>query len=97
MSQTIRYIHIREVCDFHQVEIQTIERLLDVGVVRADYRDDGPYVAEPEINRLETAIRIHRDLHVNPEGIDVILQLRQRMEALQVRMREMEVRLRRYE
>ncbi len=97
MSHTIRYIHIREICDFHHVELHTVEELLDVGLVQADYREDGPYLPEPELTRLETALRLHRDLHINPEGIDVILHLRTRMEEMQQRVRELEVRLRRWE
>lgn len=94
---TTRYITIREFCDFHQAEERTIERLADVGLITLYEWQQQPSIREDEVESLETMLRLHTELGINPEGIDAIMHMRQRITEMQQRMYELESRVRRYE
>ncbi len=78
-----RYITIREFSDFHRIDIEIIEEFAEYGLIEIQDLEEGPCVEEPAIEELETAVRLHRDLGINPAGIDTILHMRRRLEAMQ--------------
>ena len=53
------------------------------------------YLSEEGITDLEKMIRIHQELEVNPEGIDVILNLLEKIQTLENELASTKVRLRR--
>lgn len=56
------------------VETTLVERLLEVGAIEPDPEEPNRF--RPEVTlRVQKAVRIHRDLGVNPEGVAVILDL----------------------
>ena len=93
----IRYISISEFCDFHGVERSLVEEFVAFGFVEPTHVDREPALRESDLEPLEVAIRLHRDLGVNPAGIETILHMRERVRQMQARLRDLELRLRRYE
>ncbi len=92
-----RYITITEFCAFHGVDVQWVETLIEYGIVEPTPREETFIFAETDIEPLEMALRLHRDLEINPPGIDAILHMRGRLEALQREVAELRVRLRQLE
>ena len=92
-----RYITITEFCDFHGVDVHWVETLIEYGVVEPERREETFFISETQIEPLEMALRLHRDLEINPPGIDAILHMRRRLEALQREVTELRVRLRQLE
>lgn len=88
-----RYVHIREFSDFHGVEVRLVETFIDQGLINCDPRDDGPYIAEQDIEPLEMMLRLHLELGLNPAGIETVLHMRERIRTLQERLRELEWQL----
>lgn len=78
MSTT--YITIQQFCSFHQCETVVIQEFIDHGIFHVQHRDDIVVIPEPEVPRLERAYRLYTDLGVNAAGIDIILNLLDRLE-----------------
>ena len=64
------------------IEIQTVEKTR--------------FIPEEKVADLEKMIRIHQDLEVNPEGIDVIFNLLQRVDDLKSELAATKNTLKRY-
>ena len=84
------YILIDQVFLGEQVSTQELESLLALELI--SYRQEGPSqyaVAEDHCEELRTMLRLARDLEVNPAGIEVIMHMRRRLEAMQQEIRHL--------
>lgn len=84
MANGIAYVTIQQFCAFHQCETLIIEEFLDYGIFEAQRQQDIIVIPEPAVPRIERALRLYFDLGVNPAGIDIILNLLDRLEEDQV-------------
>lgn len=74
---------LNEFCASHQVEISFIQSLEEYGLVETVVAGQSLCIYATELPKLERIVRLHRELEINPEGIDVINQLLKRMEDMQ--------------
>jgi hypothetical protein len=74
------YITIQQFCTFHQCETIVVEEFLDHGIFQVQREGELFIIPEQELERLERAYRLHTDLGVNAAGIDIILNLLDRLE-----------------
>lgn len=74
------YITIQQFCSFHQCDAVIIEEFLEHGIIEAQYENDVHLIPQLQVSRLERAMRLHLDLGVNVAGIDIILNLLDRLE-----------------
>lgn len=80
--KTSRYIRIQELCSGYQLEEQYIFTLRDFGLLHIE-EDDNEYVLpESDLPRFEKILNFHNDLNINMEGIEVIMNLLERIENL---------------
>lgn len=79
---SITYVTLQQFCSFHQCETLILEDFLDHGIIRVERQNEIVLIPEPELPRLEKALRLHLDLGVNAAGIDIILNLLERMEGV---------------
>ncbi|MBC6996208.1 chaperone modulator CbpM [Neolewinella lacunae] len=79
---SITYVTLQQFCSFHQCETLILEDFLDHGIIRVERQNDIVLIPEPELPKLEKALRLHLDLGVNAAGIDIILNLLERMEGV---------------
>ncbi|MBS1920437.1 MAG: chaperone modulator CbpM [Bacteroidetes bacterium] len=86
-------ILLNEFCSTHQVEISFIRTLEENGMIETVTVDQSKYINTNELPKLERIIRLHRELNINPEGIDVINELLNRLDSMQQQMNEMKNRL----
>src|SRR4030095_3006228 len=86
-------ITLKEFCAGHQIEISFIQSLEEQGLVDIVIIDKSLCIYANELPRLERIIRLHRELNINPEGIDVIDQLLSRIEDMQHEITELKNRL----
>lgn len=73
-------IPVREFCIHHQIEMSFIYSLREYGLVDVISNEGNEYLSADKLNELEKIIRLHYDLDVNMEGIDVILHLLKQLE-----------------
>lgn len=81
MTDRVTYVTLQQLCSFHGCDTVVIEEFIDHGIVNTAVNDDLPVIPEREVPRLERALRLYRDLGVNAAGIDIILNLLDRLNA----------------
>ena len=58
---------------------------------------DERYIEESQFMALEKFTRLHQDLHINEEGIEALAHLLEKIETMQLEIRNLKNRLRLYE
>jgi MerR family transcriptional regulator/heat shock protein HspR len=82
--QTPTYYSEQELADYCHLEVQVIRQLHGVGIIQSiEIAGEAPRYGEDAITVLRRARRLYYDLGVNLEGIEIILRLQARLEALQ--------------
>jgi len=76
-------IVLDEFCVSHELDVSFIRSLEEHGLVEIVSVNQVSYINMDELPQLEKIVRIHDELNVNPEGIDAIKNLLQRIEDLQ--------------
>lgn len=90
-------IVISEYCRHCDIEPSFIELLYESGLIDI-YREAGEsYLFVSQLPRLESYSRMYYDLSINPEGIDAIRHLLERVERLQQELQELREQLLLYE
>lgn len=90
-------IPAQEFCTHYHVELNFIYSLQEYGLVEIVTTEGNDYVAADRLNELEKIVRLHYDLNVNVEGIDVILHLLKQLEDAQIEANELRNRLKFYQ
>lgn len=88
---------IKTLCVHYKVEISFFKELSNIGLIEIKELDNDEFIHEEKIGDLEKMIRIHRELDVNIEGIDVVFNLLQKEMQLREEVIELRNRLRFYE
>ena len=90
-------IVLDEFCTSHQIEISYIHSLEQHGIIQTIIVDKKTYLSADELSHLERIVRLHRELDINPEGIDVINNLLHQMEIMQNEINDLRNKLRFFE
>jgi len=94
--QDEQLIPANEFCSHHHVEMNFIYSLQEYGLIEIVREEENDYVSADRLNELEKMIRLHYDLHINMEGIDVILHLLKQLEDAQKEVNELRNQLKFY-
>lgn len=94
---TENFIPIATLCTHYHVEMSFFDNLSEVGLIEIESIEESHYIHAERIGEVEKIIRMRKDLHLNPEGIDVVLNLLQKMNRLQNELVSARNRLRLYE
>ncbi|WP_211315855.1 chaperone modulator CbpM [Maribacter polysiphoniae] len=83
MMEQYNYIDVKEFCYSHGVPTQFIIQLQDFGLIEVVKKEDTEYIPFEELPKVEKIVRLHDDLNINLEGIEVIHQLLDRIAQMQ--------------
>jgi MerR HTH family regulatory protein len=86
-------IALNDFCSSHQIEISFIQSLEEHGLVQTVIVDQSLCIHANELGKLERIVRLHQELDINPEGLDVIDYLLKRIEAMQHEISDLKNRL----
>lgn len=89
-------ISAQEFCTHHHVEMNFIYSLREYGLVDVINNEGSDYLSTDQLNELEKIVRLHYDLNINMEGVDVILHLLKQLETSQQEMNELRNQLKFY-
>jgi len=92
--ETNTLISIREFCDHHGVEHTYLLRLKEFGLIQIEQEE---YLQVELLPKVEKIISFNQDLDINLEGIEVILDLLEKVEQRDHEIRILQNRLRIYE
>jgi chaperone modulatory protein CbpM len=93
----MKYIAVEEFCTHHGVEVMLVREFADFGLVQLSVQENGEFVPDEEVSRLERMLRLFQDLEVNKEGIDIILHMREELKQLRREAAQLRYRLRQLE
>ncbi len=95
--ETKDFILINQLCSNYKVELSFFNELNEIGLIEITTIEQSQFIHHDKINDIEKMIRIHRELDVNIEGIDVVFNLLQKVNDLQNELILIKNRLQLYE
>jgi hypothetical protein len=95
--KTTEFIPINELCANYQIEISFFNELHEVGLIEIITYNKMPCVSLETINDVEKMIRMHHDLNINIQGIDVAFNLLKKVTYLNNELTTLKNKLRLYE
>ncbi len=94
---TENLIPVNTLCTHYQVELSFFNDLQEFGLIEIEIIEQSSYIQEDKINDLEKIIRLRHDLELNMEGIDVIFNLLNKLDAVQKELLNVKNKLHFYE
>lgn len=95
--ETTDLIIVDVFCSQYQIEINLIDELENFGLIQI-YQDNGvKYIHTNHILQVEKVIRFHNDLNINKEGIEVVLNLLERLNVTNQKIKHLQQKLNLYE
>ena len=82
-----KYILIRTICTHYGLEQDFLDRLNETSLISYHIKDQDIYINKDQIGNLEKIIRLHYDLRINFEGIDVIFNLMERITEMEAELK----------
>ena len=95
--ETQELIIIDVVCQEYQIEINLINDLESFGLIETIVHNENKYLDKNQLVHVEKIIRLHNDLNINKEGIEIILDLLEKEKQLLSEIKYLKNRLGLYE
>ena len=95
--KTEELILIDELCVHYKVEHTFFTHLSEAGLIEITIIENASYIHPKLISDLEKMMRLHNDLELNIEGIDVVFHLLQKIDGLNTELNAAKNRLKLYE
>ncbi|GAB3548720.1 chaperone modulator CbpM [Spirosoma fluminis] len=95
--QTNSLISVSEFCVYHQVDVTFVDVLAQRGLIQVIMVEQVAYVQPDELPGLEKLVRLHQDLAIHADDLDVVSDLLKRIELLQHQITQLQNRLSFYE
>jgi hypothetical protein len=91
------YLLVSQLCNHYQVDPSFFMNLQDNGWVETMIVEDAIFVHQDALPKIEKIIRLQNHLELNSEGIDVVLNLLDKVETMYHEIQVLKNRLKRYE
>ena len=97
IMETQEFIPVEVFCNQYGVEISFISSLQQFGLIEITTFNETSCIPLSKLKETEKLIRLHEELEINLQGIDVVSQLLQRIQLLQLEIHTLKNRLSLYE
>jgi hypothetical protein len=94
---TKEFIPLEQLCVHYEIEMSFFKGLMEHDLLRITTIEQTHYLHVDSLHELERILRLHQDLYINLEGIDSVLHLLNKIDALQRELGEIKKRLGLYE
>jgi hypothetical protein len=95
--ETKNLILIEHLISNHQIELSFIDRLKEYGLIEIIIQENNQYLNHDQLKDFEKMMRLHYELDINLEGIDVISNLLSQINKLEEELIKVKNKLRLYE
>jgi hypothetical protein len=95
--RTENFVPLDQLCSCYKVEMDFFGNLGSIGLIEIVTIEQDQYVHDDQLTNIEKMVRMHRELEVNIEGIDIAFNLLQKIDDLQAELIALKNRLRLYE
>ena len=92
-----KLILINKLCTHYQVEMSLFTDLHDFGIIEIITIENSYFIHEDKISKVEKVVRMRKDLNINLEGIDTVLNLLDKINDLKIELNSVKNRLQLYE
>jgi hypothetical protein len=92
-----RLIPTQTLCMHYNIEVSFVDTLNKMGLIQIETIEETHFIHKDQISDLEKIIRLHNELNVNLEGIDIVFNLLEKERQLQNEVNALKNRLRLYE
>lgn len=96
MSQK-NLIPLHKLCDLYKVEMSFFSSLNDIGLIQIITLEQTLWIPQEKITDVEKMIRMHHELNINIEGIDIAFNLLQKIDDLENELNALKNKLHFYE
>jgi len=90
-------IPIPILCAHYEVEMSFFTNLNEMGLLEIKTIETSQYIDSDAVYEIEKMVRMHQELDVNIEGIDIVFNLLQKIDVLQNELTALKNTLRLYE
>ena len=90
-------ISAQTLCSHYNIEISFVDTLNKMGLIQIEIIEQNQFIHQDQISDLEKIMRLHHELNVNLEGIDVVFNLLEKEKKLRDELNVIKNRLRLYE
>jgi hypothetical protein len=97
MAQTTKYIPLKQLADFNQVSVALITEFANFGLIEIIYAENTPCIHSHDMERCERALRLYKELGINKEGIEIILDMREKQAEMQKEINRLKHMLKKHE
>ena len=94
---TEELILVETFCNHHKVEVSFLTSLQECGLVEIVNKEDAPYIRESKVKELEQLVRLHNDLELTPDGLEIVTYLLEQIKNKDEELTKLYNRLRFYE
>ncbi|AUC81140.1 chaperone modulator CbpM [Lacinutrix sp. Bg11-31] len=77
-------ISIKQLCNYYKVPQSFLDTLYEYELIEIQTFDNDVFIKKTQIRDIEKIIRLHYDLEINIEGVDVIFNLLNQIETLKL-------------
>lgn len=91
------FIAITTVCSQYQIEFSFLDELQKTGLIKIEIIEQTQFIHQNQITDLEKMIRLHHELNINIEGIDVVFNLLEKERKLQNELTALKNKLKSFE
>ena len=90
-------ISTQTICSHYNIEISFVDALNQMGLIQIEVIEHNQFIHQDQIGDLEKIIRLHNELNVNLESIDVVFNLLEKERELRNALIALENKLKLYE
>jgi hypothetical protein len=90
-------ILVESLCNHYEVELSVFWSLNDVGLIQIETIDDAAFIPETKLSDLDKIVRLHTELNLNWEAIDVVFNLLHQVDDLQIALKSVRQKLETYQ
>ncbi|WP_296702661.1 chaperone modulator CbpM [Algoriphagus sp.] len=91
------FISTKTICIHYEIEISFVNELSKMGLIQIEEIEQDQFIHQDQIGDLEKIIRLHQELDLNLEAIDIIFNLLEKERDLRKEIITLKNRLRLYE
>ena len=84
-------------CSHYDIEISFVDSLRQMGLIQIEIIEQNQFIHQDQMSNLEKIIRLHNELNVNLEGIDVVFNLLEKERELRNELNILKNKLKLYE
>lgn len=90
-------IEVKAFCEVHHIEVSFVNALTDFSLIEIVQVEGEIFVPQHRLPELERLARLHKELNINPEGLDAVLHLLSKVNMMQMEIDALKRRLKLYE